>query len=621
MKKRILFFFLSLYGMAGIGQTISPTETDEYCPHADYNNAQLGQANVQLFRITFGGSAADYRIVQNASSNNPVACKVVASLSPEGNGSQTGICYIAFEDQRSSTPQFSISNKDGVVIRTFKFPLIRSLKGLKPEYNYPANLQLPLCTTGNISYSSKTMVKYKRTDNSNEFGSYIPYYEYSVPAGWKVGSTVSTGQNNYIIGGPAETITYDELHSGEIKIRATQRNYLCSALPISSASEWFTIPFTRPALKLTVNGGTSLSLTCGASSPYTFTVENGNQASCLSYQWNLGSDNNNWLYNGNPAPQYISTTSNSLTLTPATCNGKPADVSATLKVNNTDFATLKVPVTLAIPTFNISGNDYLCNSENYEIGGLPCNATVNWSISNPSLAILTTNGNIANVKIVNDGTITLTATISGLCGTGNVVISKQILMGWPPQNNNGIGGMSEGQAFCIGTRFNVYTTMVTTNPPNWRVIGGTIEYTSLPEHIYIQLDNNPGGFAIMIDYVDVCGNLRVSQRSGTKFYDGNCTGTPIETRMQTNAVTVFPNPASSQVTIIMNRNNAIITNSADDKIKAIKIYDVTGRLRKKQQYNNATNVTINVSDLLNGIYFVEIINNHGSIRRNLNIKR
>jgi hypothetical protein len=619
MKKRILFLFLALYRMAGIGQSIDPVEGTEFCPHDNYSNAQLGQANVQLFKITFVNAAADYKIVQGAASNNPVACKVVAPLTPESNGSKVGTCYIAFEDQRSSTPEFSTVYKDGTV-KTFKFPLIRSLKGLKPEYIYPANMELPLCATGNLIYNNKTMVKYKRTDNSNEFGFYIPYYEYSVPAGWKVGSTISTGQNNYIIGGPAENITYDELHSGEVKIRATQRNYLCSAAPLS-AGDWVTIPFTRPSLSLTVNGGTSLDLPCGASSPYTFTVANGNLASCLSYQWDLGSDNNKWLYNGNPAPRYIPTTSNSLTLTPATCNGKPEDVSVMLKVNGTNFTTLKVPVRLTIPTFTISGNGYLCSSADYTIDGLPCNASVNWSISNPSLAILTTSGNTANVKIVYDGTITLTATISGVCGTGPIVISKEITMGWPPQNNNIIGGISEGQAFCIGTRFNVYTTMTTTDPPNWRVLGGTIEYTASPQHIYVQLDNSPGGFAIMVDYVDICGNIRVSQRSGQILYDGNCTGTPVETRIATGPVSVFPNPASSQVTINFHTGNAVIANITDDKIRAVKIYDVTGRLRKQQQYNNATNVTINVSDLFNGIYFVEIISNHGSVRKNLNIKR
>ena len=163
--------------------------------------------------------------------------------------------------------------------------------------------------------------------------------------------------------------------------------------------------------------------------------------------------------------------------------------------------------------------------------------------------------------------------------------------------------------------------MTTTNPPNWVVLGGTIEYTASPQFIYITLDTSPGGFAIMVNYIDECGNVRTSQRSGQIIYDGICTGTPVETRMQTNPVTVFPNPASSQVTIIMNKGNAVIPNSAEDKIKAIKIYDVTGRLRKQQHYNNATNVTINVSDLLSGIYFVEIISNHGSIRKNLNIKR
>ena len=608
MKKRMLFFFLTLYGMAGIGQTISPATTEEYCPHKNYSSALGGDANVHTFTITFPESAADYRIVQGASGNNPVACKIVAPLSPQSNGSKVGTCQIAFEDQRASTPEFSTVYKDGTV-KTFKFPKIKSLKGLKPEYDFPETQLLKLCISDELYYNGKTMVRYKQTDDGSEFGAIINYYEYSVPAGWKVGNTVSTGPNNYIIGGPREKIIYDELHSGEVKIRATPRNSSCSAdlLP----GDWVTIPFTRSALSLKVNGGTSLNLTCGASSPYTFTVENGNQASCLSYQWDLGSDNNNWLYNGNPAPRYITTTTYSLTLTPATCNGKPADVSVILKVNNTDFTTLKVPVTLTIPPFSISGKGNICNSADYNIENLPCNATVNWSISN-SLGLLTTNGNTATIKIVNDGWITLTATITGLCGTGPVVLTKDILMGWPPQNNNIIGGISEGQAFCIGTRINVYTTMTTNNPPNWRVIGGTIEPTSLPQYIYIQLDNNPGGFAIMVDYMDECGNPRVSQRSGQIINDGNCTGTPIETRMETRPVRVFPNPASNQVTI---------TDIADNKIKAVKIYDVMGRLRKMQKYNNATNVTINVSDLLNGIYFMEIISDHGSIRRNLNIKR
>lgn len=616
MKKRILFLFLSLYAMAGIGQTISPAETDEYCPHVNYSAAQLGQSNVYFFTITFPNTAANYRIVQGASAHNPVACKIVSPLSSSGS-SREGTCYIAFEDQRSSTPEFSTVYTDGS-IKTFKFPKIKSLKGLKPEYNYPATIDLPLCNTGGFPYSGKKMVKYQETDNDTEFGSYIPFYEYSVPAGWKVGNTVSTGPNNYIMGGPAEIITYDELHSGEFKIRAIPLSATCTADLLKG--DWVTIPFTRPALNLTVNGGNSLNLTCGVSSPYTFTVGNGNLATCVSYQWDLGSDNNNWLYNGSPAPRYIPTTTNTLTLTPATCSGKPADVSVILKVNNADIATLKVPVTLTIPTFNISGSGNICTSENYSIGGLPCNATVNWSISN-QLGLLTTNGNDANLQIQYDGWTTLTATISGVCGSGPIVLTKDILMGMPPQNNSIIGGINEGQAFCIGTRFNVYTTMTTTDPPNWVVLGGTIEYTSLPQHIYVQLDNSPGGFAIMVNYIDNCGNIRTSQRSGQIINTGNCTGTPIETRMQTNPVTVFPNPASSQVTIIMNSGNTVITNSADDKIKAIKIYDVTGRLRKQQKYNNATNVTINVSDLLSGIYFVEIISNQGSIRKNLNIKR
>jgi hypothetical protein len=294
----------------------------------------------------------------------------------------------------------------------------------------------------------------------------------------------------------------------------------------------------------------------------------------------------------------------------------PGNAAWLLQRQNPTFSCARVCPT----ALSISGDSRVCNTSIYTLNNVPSNATVNWSLSN-AYGTLTTNGNTATFKRVYEGRTTLTASVTGSCGTDPIVLTKDIITELSPQNNSIIGGINEGQAFCIGTRFNVYTTLNTTDPPNWVVLGGTIEYTASPQFIYITLDTSPGGFAIMVNYIDECGNVRVSQRSGQIIYDGVCTGTPVETRMQTNPVTVFPNPAGSQVTIIMNKGNAVIPNSAEDKIKAIKIYDVTGRLRKQQQYNNATNVTINVSDLLSGIYFVEIISNHGSIRKNLNIKR
>ena len=103
---------------------------------------------------------------------------------------------------------------------------------------------------------------------------------------------------------------------------------------------------------------------------------------------------------------------------------------------------------------------------------------------------------------------------------------------------------------------------------------------------------------------------------------------PTEARKEVNeedpTITLSPNPAVNQVTIAIKKNNAVITapdNDDNEKITAVKIYDMMGRMRKLQRYNKAGTVTINVSDLLSGIYFVEIFNGNTSIKRNLQIIR
>jgi len=67
------------------------------------------------------------------------------------------------------------------------------------------------------------------------------------------------------------------------------------------------------------------------------------------------------------------------------------------------------------------------------------------------------------------------------------------------------------------------------------------------------------------------------------------------------AITVYPNPTAEKFFI------------NTEKSAAVRIYDISGRLVKSQQYDRSG---VNVSDLNSGIYMVEItIDNQKSVKR------
>jgi hypothetical protein len=66
---------------------------------------------------------------------------------------------------------------------------------------------------------------------------------------------------------------------------------------------------------------------------------------------------------------------------------------------------------------------------------------------------------------------------------------------------------------------------------------------------------------------------------------------------------VYPNPATTTIAISSKVNSAIT---------AISITDMNGRIVKNQSYDNLTDIDINVSDLSNGMYFVNIATESGN---------
>lgn len=91
-----------------------------------------------------------------------------------------------------------------------------------------------------------------------------------------------------------------------------------------------------------------------------------------------------------------------------------------------------------------------------------------------------------------------------------------------------------------------------------------------------------------------CGSATSNSVSET----GECT--------RAGAFTLSPNPATSTVTVSSaNTNTTETTNSSIDEIR---IYDLSGNMKKYQKFNKVKSATINITGLTKGTYFVEITN-------------
>ncbi|MGH2645324.1 MAG: hypothetical protein ACRDE2_15325, partial [Chitinophagaceae bacterium] len=192
---------------------------------------------------------------------------------------------------------------------------------------------------------------------------------------------------------------------------------------------------TPPPVSFTLP--TSVNIPCGSTDPQTFTITNEyNSPGVTGYTWNLSSSNG-WLYNGSPAPATISTSTNSLTLTPV-CGVTPNDISATVAIGSSNYNTNTLKPVITAPPIVINGSDNICSgSQTYTAMGVPCGAVVSWSVSPSGIVSISPNGNQVTLTRVNDGSVTLTAALSTPC---NGSVSKSISVGILMSGNVNNGG-------------------------------------------------------------------------------------------------------------------------------------------------------------------------------------
>ncbi len=77
--------------------------------------------------------------------------------------------------------------------------------------------------------------------------------------------------------------------------------------------------------------------------------------------------------------------------------------------------------------------------------------------------------------------------------------------------------------------------------------------------------------------------------------------------IRTTSYSVSPNPASNTVNVYSTQNkNSTSSQSVNTTFNEIRIFDLYGKMKKFQTYSNMSQAVINISDLISGIYFIEI---------------
>lgn len=358
---------------------------------------------------------------------------------------------------------------------------------------------------------------------------------------------------------------------------------------------------------------TSVPVTCGQAVIQMFTVSNPNNVTGItSYEWDLGSANNGWLYLGSAAPQNISTTSNSITLT-SICGSNPSNVTVTVRVNNQNYKSYVAAVSTTIPALDIDGSGSFCSGNPlYSIPNLPCNAAVSWSAT-PSGIVNVDCPNCTSTTLtkVGDGQVTLTATIVA-CGStitkiknvnvGLIPLAGQLYTS--PYNSYYLDPNQSSYYICftqsdISLNFAGATNLTAyaySGPYVTSIVGTTI-YWAYDSYNYSQ--------TLRVEYDVPCGHVI----QVLSFYN-TCSGYYYR---------LSPNPSKTEVTVSEVENSFGKTKQRR-AITELNIYDGAGNLKKHQKFGKVSKASLNISGFKAGVYILEIIDGTFKERQQLIIQ-
>ena len=285
-------------------------------------------------------------------------------------------------------------------------------------------------------------------------------------------------------------------------------------------------------------------------------------------------------------------TVNTITLTPA-CGSALSNVSATVTANSVNYTTNAASVAVTPPNAAIGDSPNACTAENYFISGLPCNATVSWTITPATgiASIFPLTGPSTTLTKVANGNISLIPTIQSACGV--FPLSRPIVVGTPTPT--GINGPDHD--LCYNGRTSEKAWFYVANPVSSLTYSWQIDGVVAGSGTGINVDAfrwDIGTHQIRIrSYSSACG---YSTWFASSFIVIDCSS---------NRFTVSPNPSSDNIYISANNSGKNISKQIE--VQDVELVDKMGSTRYKRKLGKGlTSANISVSNLPNDIYTLRI---------------
>ncbi|MBX3009813.1 MAG: T9SS type A sorting domain-containing protein [Melioribacteraceae bacterium] len=269
----------------------------------------------------------------------------------------------------------------------------------------------------------------------------------------------------------------------------------------------------------------------------------------------------------------------------------------------------------------VTGPTLICTNGTFSLQNQPAGSTINWTSSNPNILTIDPNTGVANRQNSNSGSIVITASVQMPGGCNPALYTLSIWVGNPgasittliyPSGLRGVNPVSLGPASIYQFRCDPVggfpTSWTWVLPSGFSFYSGST--TSTP---YIMTSSTNGSYTMYCQVNNTCGSSWTNSLGINISSSGG--GTPLRVRgdsqqtdsgeinieeTQINSSVPYPNPASETLNIELEGTSTLTILS----IAGQKILSTTGTGK----------ITIPITELSNGIYFLTISNVKGTAR-------
>ena len=358
---------------------------------------------------------------------------------------------------------------------------------------------------------------------------------------------------------------------------------------------------------------TTLNIPCGSVAPVTFSYSNVYSTPGVTY---------NYSYSG---WTFVSQTPNSITLTPTNGDILPSNFTLIPKVNGVSQPYKVCTVTRAPFTSStvITGAGSVCTSSSYSIAGLQTGETVQWSLSNTTIASLSNSSpNSVTVNKIGNGTVDLIATITNSCNQTTTTF-KSINIGAPSFSSTNMTG--DNNPLTGETKWYSVQPPAGYTSLQWYFDNGGITGTSVNgwEILYGQGTSaigakvgDPGLTYVVCKAFNSCSNsiqyVPVSVRSITDPCDSFKISIKNPIKQSENLVGKILPPVEDPCDTPWNFRNI---NNKDVK-KNINVYDLSGKLIYSASFNG-DKFDLSIDKLSKGTYLLNIVLQDGNTQKEI----